>query len=57
MKPSEMKKDKNITVRVNSKVKDYLKTEGISPQKLFDEKIDEIVKILVEVVEDKKIQN
>lgn len=46
MKPSEMKKDKNLTLRVNSEVRKKLKEKNISPQKIFDEALDKKIKLI-----------
>lgn len=40
VKPSELPKDKNVTLRINGFVKDRLKAEGHSIQKLLDEAVD-----------------
>ena len=40
VKPSELTKDSVISVRINSTVKEHLKQEGHSLQKIFDEAID-----------------
>ena len=45
MKPSKMKKDKNITLRINGQIKEVLKKLNMSPQKLFDEMLDKKVKV------------
>jgi hypothetical protein len=45
MKPSELKKDQQTSVRINTRVKKVLKAKGKSPQKIVDEFIDKSVKI------------
>jgi hypothetical protein len=45
MKPSDMKKDTQACVRINSKIKEKLKKKGKSPQKVVDEFIDKKFRI------------
>lgn len=45
MKPSKMKKDTQVCVRINSKIKDTLKKKGKSPQKIVDQFIDKNFRI------------
>ena len=40
VKPSELSKDTTASVRINSSVKEHLKQEGVSIQKILDEAID-----------------
>ena len=48
-KPSDLKKDRQDTLRVNSKVKAELKKRGMTLQALLDEAIDEKLKVSVKV--------
>ena len=48
-KPSDLKKDRQDTLRVNSKVKEELKRRGMTLQGLLDEAIDEKLKVSVKV--------
>lgn len=48
-KPSDLKKDRQDTLRVNSKVKEELKRRGYSLQELLDQAIDEKLKVNIKV--------
>lgn len=45
MKPSNLKKDAQASIRINSKVKDKIKVKGKSVQKIIDDFIDKQFKI------------
>jgi hypothetical protein len=45
MKPSDLKKDAQTCVRINSKIKELLDRKGKSAQKIVDEFINKKVKI------------
>lgn len=45
MKPSDMKKDQQVSVRINTRVKKLLKDKGKSAQKIVDDFIDRRLKI------------
>lgn len=45
IRPSELKKDRQDTIRINSKVKEFLKSKGLSVQDLIDSAINEKIKI------------
>ena len=48
-KASDLKKDRQDTLRVNSNVKEELKRRGFSLQELLDQAIDEKLKVSVKV--------
>lgn len=45
IKVSELKKDRQDTIRINSKVKEFLKSKGFSVQDLLDYAIESKVKV------------
>ena len=45
IKVSELKKDRQDTIRINSKVKEFLKSKGMSVQDLLDFAIESKVKV------------
>ena len=45
MKPSNLKKDTQTSVRMNGRVKTILRKRGKSPQKIVDDFIDKKLKI------------
>lgn len=45
IKVSELKKDRQDTIRINSKVKEFLKSKGFSVQDLLDFAIESKVKV------------
>lgn len=59
VKPSELKKDTPISLRMNSLVRDQLDKNQISLQQIFDDALDALVKIEVEetvTIDPKKIK-
>ena len=55
MKSSDLPKDKRDSVRVNRKICEVLKAHGLSPQKVLDMKLDELIKIGLDInLEEKK---
>ena len=49
MKPSELKKDKNFSGRINNQVKKELKKIGVSVQDIVDAYIDSVLKADISV--------
>lgn len=41
MKPSELKKDAQLSLRINKETRLWLKAMGLSPQQLFDTALNE----------------
>ena len=42
MKPSDLKKGFVTSIRVNEEISDMLRDQGLSPQKILDDKINEL---------------
>jgi predicted DNA-binding protein len=44
-----MKKDKTTSIRLNSEVYEILKKKGLTPQKIFDDAIKQLVEVKTNV--------
>lgn len=57
MKPSKLKKDSATTIRISKKVREKLRAQGLSAQKVFDRWIDENLSVSVTVSKSKDGQD